>query len=231
VETCEKEPSVVTVPFFCASGCACYKKHKSASFFEEMNYNHTKSMQTKIIEELYLLVATAFRLESKAFDYELWMDQIRSMIMITRELSQKYGADEEIVIIATLLHHFTALKGFTGKAENSLSPKEGADSLLSHLGYPDDRILKVKNCFGNKSMKMDRAEASIEEVLMADAKAFAHIQALASLFHDIYANIGDGLDEELTRIRGKLQRDWSNVSAQGKKVYKEKYEKILNAIR
>lgn len=188
-------------------------------------------MQTHVIEELYLLVATAFRLESKAFDYELWMDQIHSMIMITRELAQKYGADEEIVIIATLLHHFSALKGFAGKAESSLTPTEGADALLSRLGYPEDRIQRVKNCFGDKSVKKDHTEASVEEILMVDAKAFAHIQALASLFHDIYENMGDGLDEGLTRIRGKLQRDWRNVSAQGKEVYKEKYEKIVNAIR
>ena len=187
-------------------------------------------MQTKIIEELYLLVAASFRLESKAFDYELWMDQIHSMIMITSELAQKYGADEEIVIIATLLHHFSALSAFAGSAESSLGPEEGADALLSRLGYPADRIQSVKRCFSRKSPNKDPTEASAEELLMADAKAFAHIQALASLFHDIYKNIGEGLDRGSARIKGKLLREWNDVSAQGKKVYKEKYEKIVNAI-
>lgn len=178
-----------------------------------------------------MLVAASFRLESKAFDYELWVDQIHSMITITRDLAKKYGADEEIVIIATLLHHFSVLSEYAGSAESSMNPEEGAEALLLRLGYPEDRIQRVSRCFSPKSPNKDQAKASAEELLMADAKAFAHIQALASLFHDIYETIGDGVDEGLARIRYKLERDWRAVSAQGKEVYKERYEKIVNAFR
>lgn len=187
-------------------------------------------MQIQIIEELYLLVATAFRLESKAFDYELWADKINAMIAITCNLAQKYGADEEIVIIATLLHHFSALME-RDKNDGSTDAGEAMETLLSRLGYPKDRIRLVKNCLAYQNERDDHSKPSAEQTLMADAYAFSHIQALASLFHEVYENIDVMLEAGVERIKRKLQRDWRELSEQGKIIYKEKYERILNAFR
>lgn len=187
-------------------------------------------MNTKIIEELQLLVAAAFRLESKAFSDDFWQEQIDSMIKITRDLSREYGADEEIVLIATLLHHFSALKGPETTMGGGASFEDGAEALLSRLGYPEERIQIVKSCFAPYRKNNNSPATSAEITLMADAKAFAHIQALASLFLTVYKHMGLGQNPESERINRKLRQDWDRVSEIGKKVYKEKYEKIVHAI-
>jgi hypothetical protein len=188
-------------------------------------------MQVQIVEELYLLVATAFRLESKAFDYELWTDHIKSMIMMTSYLARRYGADEEIVVVAVLLHHLSFIKLEKNQKEHHSNRTEETETLLSHFGYPADRIERVKKCILNQRGSEKSMNPSIEEAFMADTQALAHIRALASLFHEVYERMDVDIDHGVSRIRGKLQQDWENVSSKGKRFFMEQYETILNRLQ
>lgn len=187
-------------------------------------------MDQTLIRDLSALVEDACKSDTNVFGYGIWSHHIKPMIPIARSLAAEYHADEEIVVIATLLHDLAAIQDSSKRKEHHVYGAELAGAILAERHYPPDRIEKVQKCILNHRGSVNNRKTSIEEVCVADADAMAHIQELGSLFYVAYREMNMGIDEGVAWIKGKIQRDWNKMSESGRAKFQSRYEEILRVL-
>jgi uncharacterized protein len=188
-------------------------------------------MNQELIRELSQIVETACKSKNNKFGYGIWSHHIKPMIEISRILSKKYNADEEIVLIATLLHDLAGISDSTHIEEHHIYGAIDAERILNKYEFPTNRIEMVKKCIINHRGSINNKKETIEEICVADADAISHIEEIASLFYVVYVEKNMGIDEGSTWIKAKISRDWNKMSEKSKKLYKDKYETILSIVK
>jgi len=152
------------------------------------------------------------------------------MVSIAQELAKDYKAEEEIVIIASLLHDLAGIEDQNKKKEHHVYGAERAGELLKRYGYEQNKINKVKKCIYNHRGSINNPKGTIEEICVADADAIAHIQEIGSLFYVAYVKMEMGIDEGSNWIISKIERDWNKMSIKGQNNFKGKFEEIKRVI-
>jgi uncharacterized protein len=153
------------------------------------------------------------------------------MIQIGIELATDYHADEEIVVIAILLHDLAAIKDGSKRRDHHIFGAEEAQIYLVEQNYPADKIDLVKKCILNHRGSINNPKGTIEEICVADADGIAHIQEIGSLFYVAYKEMNMSIDDGVEWIKGKIQRDWNKMSEKGKSRFKRKYDEIMGILR
>ncbi|MGB4572878.1 MAG: HD domain-containing protein [Rectinemataceae bacterium] len=187
-------------------------------------------MNETLINNLYTLVETACKSEKNVFGYGIWSHHIKPMVGIAKGLANEYGADEEIVVIASLLHDLAGIKDESKRKEHHFYGAEEADGILSDYGYKKEKIEKVKKCIYNHRGSVNNKKGSMEELCVADADAIAHIQEIGSLFYVAYKEMDMDIDQGTGWIKEKIEKDWRKMSKNGKTKFKQRYEEILRVI-
>jgi HD superfamily phosphodiesterase len=67
-------------------------------------------MNSKLINNLYNIAENACKAKSNKYGYGIWSHHIKPMVSIAQKLAKEFGADEEIVTIATLLHDLAGIQ-------------------------------------------------------------------------------------------------------------------------
>lgn len=62
---------------------------------------------------------------------------------------------------------------------------------------------------------------------MADADAISHFDSVPSLLYLAYVQKEMGMEEGKTFVKDKLTRSFQKLSAEGKKHYRDKFEKVM----
>ena len=187
-------------------------------------------MNEEIVRDLYNMVEEACRSEHNVFGYGIWSHHIKPMVEIAQRLATEYGADREIVTIAALLHDLAGIEDREKRKQHHIHGAERAEVILGGYGYPQNRIEMVKKCILNHRGSVNNAKESREEICIADADAMAHMQALGSLFFVAYRENDLGIDEGTDWVKGKIERDWKKMSAQGQEAFKKRYEAIMETL-
>ena len=183
-------------------------------------------MNTELIDKLYKIVEDACKAETNAFGYGIWSHHVHPMIPIAQKLAQKFGADEEIVIIATLLHDLAGIQNSKNKAEHHLIGAIRAEEILQAYQYPAEKIQAVQHCIKNHRGSVNNHKSTIEEICVADADAIVHMTELASLFYAAYKELDMNIDDGKLWMKEKIQRDWEKMSEQSKVLFEYKYRAI-----
>jgi len=188
-------------------------------------------MDNILIEKLTDLVENACKSKNNKYGYGIWSHHIKPMIKISAKLASIHNAEEEIVIIATLLHDLAGIRDDSKTKDHHIYGAIEAEEILRGYNYPDDKIEKVKKCILNHRGSVNNFKDSVEEICVADADAMTHIEEIGSLFYLVYKELDMGIDEGIQYIKGKLNRDWNKMSDKSKEIFKYKYEKVIDIIK
>lgn len=187
-------------------------------------------MNNILIEELTELVENACKSKSNKYGYGIWSHHIKPMLKISTKLADLYNAEEEIVIIATLLHDLAGIRDDSKTKDHHIYGAIEAEEILRKYNYPEVGIEKVKKCILNHRGSINNIKDSVEEICVADADAMAHIEQIGSLFYLVYKELNMELDEGIQYINGKINRDWNKMSEKSKELFKYKYERVIGVI-
>ena len=188
-------------------------------------------MNTELIDTLYKIVEDACKETSNAFGYGIWSHHIHPMVPIAQKLAQQFGADEEIVIIATLLHDLAGIQNANDKTDHHIIGAKRAEEILHTYNYPAERITAVQHCIQNHRGSVNNHKSTIEEICVADADVIVHMTELASLFYAAYKEQDMNIDDGKIWMKEKIQRDWEKMSDHSKVLFKHKYRAILEVLR
>jgi uncharacterized protein len=152
------------------------------------------------------------------------------MVKFAKQLAKEYKADAEVVELAGWLHDMGSI--IYGRENHHLTSAKIADKKLKELGYPEEKIERVKECIfshrGSQSIKPKTIEAQI----LIEADTLSAFNDLAGLFQCAYVY------EKLTRedarrsVRNKLQNKWKQLRfKKSKEIIKPKYEAAMLLLR
>ena len=183
-----------------------------------------------LIQEVAHIVERACAAPTNVFGYGIWTHHIREVVRLGRELSAEFGADEEVVTLAALLHDYASVKDERLYAEHHVHGPLEAEHLLTSLDYPARKIDAVKRCVAEHRGSVGGERTTPEARCLASADALAHIDNVASLLYFAYVHKRLGIDEGAMWVREKLMRSWEKLEPDMRERSKERYEGALKTL-
>jgi uncharacterized protein len=154
---------------------------------------------------------------------EDWTFHISLVVKHAKHLAKTEGADMEVVELSALLHDLGRLK-FGGK-DHELTGEKEAGKVLNGLGYPKPLIEKVKHCVKVHRADKDYKAETKEALIIRDADAIAHFDAIPLLIKvGLEKGKGD-LKEAVRWVHEKIERDYNNKMhfPESKRLVEDKY--------
>ncbi len=145
-------------------------------------------------------------------------------------LAEKYGADKEIVMIAAWLHDIASITDYSLYELHHIYGAEMAHSILKRYGYDDKKIALVQECIRNHRGSIRSEKSSLEEFCVADADAISHFDSVPSLLYLAYVQKSMGIEQGKTFVKDKLTRSFQKLSAESKKLYQDKFDKVMEVL-
>lgn len=186
--------------------------------------------QPNLIHHIEKIVEQACAAESNAFGYGIWTHHITQVVKCGHELAPLFGADTEIVEISALLHDYAGIKDYNLYKEHHHHGPIEAETILSQLGYPADRIEAVKHSIAAHRASVPSERRTPEAECLANADAMTHIQHVPSLMHLVFVQYGMGIDEGTSWVRGKLTRSWNKLHPNVQAIVQADYEAALRVL-
>lgn len=162
--------------------------------------------------------------------YDYWNDHIKRVVYHSTALAEKCGADAEITLLGALLHDISMPAEYGDRSEHHIYSAQMADDLLSALGYPRDRLERVKSCVLNHPGRNRHLRTSIEEACIADADALAHFDRIPSLFSLAYSILHMGLEEGRQYVKDRLEGDFQGLSGPAREMHGQRIRAIMDAL-
>ena len=182
---------------------------------------------TDTVQEVERLVERACAAPTNVFGYGIWTHHIREVVRLGKDLSAEFGADEEVVELAALLHDYASVKDERLYAEHHVHGPLEAETLLTSLGYPGEKIAAVKRCVAEHRGSVQGERTTPEARCLASADALAHIQNAPSLLFFVYVHKRLNIDEGATWVREKLTRSWEKLEPEVRERASAPYEAAL----
>ena len=145
-------------------------------------------------------------------------------------LADSYGADKEVVIIASWLHDIASITDYNLYEDHHTHGAEMAEKILQGFKYDPDKIKLVQQCIRNHRGSVLNSKMTLEELCVADADAISHFDNVPSLLYLAYVNKKMGIDEGREFVSNKLRRSFEKLSAKSKLLYKIKFEQVMSIL-
>ena len=145
-------------------------------------------------------------------------------------LAEKYGADKEIVMIAAWLHDIASITDYSLYELHHIHGAEMAHAILKEFDYDDKKISLVQECIKNHRGSVNLERNSLEELCVADADAISHFDSVPSLLYLAYVQKGMEIEEGIEFVKDKLTRSFQKLSAESRKYYQNKFEKVMEVL-
>lgn len=155
---------------------------------------------------------------------------IEAVVKNARILAKKYGADEEVVIIAAWLHDIASITDYNLYEMHHIHSAEIAEELLKEFNYDEKKINLVKNCIINHRGSVESKKITIEEKCVADADAISHFDNIPSLLYLAYVKKNMEIEEGKEFVKNKLERSYKKLSEESKIHYFQKYKNVMEIL-
>ncbi len=185
---------------------------------------------THVLDTIHSEVEQACAAPTNAFGYGIWTHHIVWVVRLGRELSERLGADAEIVELAALLHDYAGIKDLQLEPEHHLHSAAEARRLLTALEYPSERAEKVAACIVTHRASQGLVPETLEARCLASADAVAHIAQVPSLLHLAYVRKGLSVDEGAAWVSAKLVRSYGKLCPEAKVLLDEHYSVALKVL-
>ena len=177
-----------------------------------------------IERKMYDEVKRRCELPSNIYGIGAWDHHIKLVYEIAKKNAKEYGANEEIVSIAALLHDIASVTDESYKEEHHIIGAKIAEELLLKENYPKEKIELIKKCILNHRGSILRDKTTPEEICIADSDAMAHFYSIPSLLSMVYKEKGLSIDEGAKFVLNKLDRSYNKMSDRGQKLVLKQYE-------
>ena len=184
-----------------------------------------------IEKRIYEEVKTRCELPSNVYGIGAWDHHIKIVYELARKYANEYGADEEIVALAALLHDIASVTDVSYTEEHHIIGAQIADELLSKEDYSKDKIELIKKCILNHRGSKLVEKTTAEEICLADSDAMAHFYSIPSLLSMVYREKGLSIDEGSKFVLDKLGRSYNKMSDKGKQLVKKQYDSAKDVLR
>lgn len=184
-----------------------------------------RSIENKIYEEVKRRCLSA----NNSYGIGAWDHHIKLVYELAKNNAKSYGADEEVVAIAALLHDIASVTNKDFTEEHHIIGATIAEELLVKEKYPKEKIELIQKCIFNHRGSKLMDKNTPEEICIADADAMAHFYSVPSLLRMVYVEKGLSIDDGAEFVANKLERSFVKLSDKGKELIKPHYEaaKIL----
>ena len=178
-------------------------------------------MRNDIIEYLHKEVYQRCKQPTNKFGMGCYY-HIESVAKNAELLAEKYGADKEVVIIASWLHDIASITDYSMYEEHHVYGAKIAEDILNELNYEDEKMELVQKCVFNHRGSVNLEKLSKEELCVADADAISHFA---------YVERKMNIEEGVQFVKAKLERSYNKLSDESKFFYKEKYERVMAVLQ
>ncbi len=182
-----------------------------------------------VINEIYNEVKRRCLLPSNAYGIGAWDHHIELVYKIATEINNEYGANYDIVALASLLHDVASITDKSYTEEHHIIGAQIAQELLAPYHLAKEDVELIKKCILNHRGSRLVQKTTPEEVCIADADAMAHFYSVPSLLRMVYVEKNMSIDEGAEFVYNKLQRSYNKLSHKGKEIILPNYQaaKIL----
>ncbi|MGD0753842.1 MAG: HD domain-containing protein [Bacteroidales bacterium] len=139
------------------------------------------------------------------------------------QLSRLLTADNEIVCISAYLHDVSAILDFKTLATHNINSSEIAESFLMKIGYPDDKVVRIKQCIMNHTTPIRIGERAIEDVVLSNADAISQIINPAFWLYFVFKIRNMGFEDGKLWYLNKINTNWNLLIDPAKKLIEDKY--------
>ena len=183
----------------------------------------------EIIEIIYKEVKRRCLLPTNAYGIGAWNHHIKLVYEIAIDIYKQYGAEYDIVALASLLHDIASVTNKDYTEEHHIIGANIAEELLKQYNLPNNKIKLIKLCILNHRGSRLKEKTTPEEVCIADADAMAHFYSIPSLLRMVYVEKEMAIDDGAEFVYNKLERSYNKLSNRGKEIITPHYEaaKIL----
>ncbi len=185
----------------------------------------------EIINEIYEEVKRRCSLPSNFYGVGAWDHHIEIVYQIAKINAKLYGANQDIVSLAALLHDIASVTNKDYTEEHHLIGAEIAEELLQKYNLTQEQITLIKKCILNHRGSRLMKKNSPEEICLADADAMAHFYSIPSLLEMVYVEKKLSIDEGAEFVLNKLKRSYNKLSPQGKKIVSSRYKAALLVLK
>lgn len=186
-------------------------------------------MRTDILDYLQTEVYTRCKQPTNQFGMGCYY-HIEAVVKNSELLSEQYGADKEVVMIAAWLHDIASVTDYSLYEMHHIYGAEMAGEILTKMNYDKEKRSLVQQCIKNHRGSVQTEKSTIEELCVADADAISHFDNVPSLLYLAYVTRGMDIDQGKTFVRGKLERSFQKLSTQSRAYYQEKYRQVISIL-
>jgi len=184
-----------------------------------------------IEEVIYKEIKKRCELSSNVYGIGAWDHHIKVVYELAKKYANEYGANQEIVSLAALLHDIASVTDASYTEEHHVIGSKIAEELLLKEDYPPEKIDLIKKCILNHRGSRLVDKTSSEEVCIADCDAMAHFYSIPSLLSMVYREKKLSIDEGSKFVIDKLDRSYNKMSDKGKQLVKIQYESAKNILK
>jgi len=174
-----------------------------------------------IIEKVREFVESECKKPTSHYGEEIYPCHFIPVVHYSKLLAKKIGADEEIVELASWLHDIGSV--MRGRKDHHITGSEIAEAKLRELGYPEERIEKVKKCILSHRGSQNVQRLTKEEQVLADADALSAFDNISGLFKAAIFHEGFNQVQARSEVRRKLLNSWQKISPEAKRLIEHKY--------
>ncbi len=158
------------------------------------------------------LVGNTYTSSKEDFTQWMWQNHLQFVAKKTEELSQQFGANEDLAVAGAWLHDFGDAFVHRHSAEYEKISELEAIKVLKESGYSEKETQEIlRIIIEPHSCKDGNSPQTIEGKVLATADALAH------LITDFYIQVtwkhlpeGKSYEEFIDWVNEKLQRDFNN---------------------
>ena len=216
----EMNTHTFTVNFVRMRAKSCGELTAEIQIYSHVLVCSKRKVMIKHIEEI---VEDACGKKTNVFGYGIWSHHIVFVKKYGGFLAEKYGADNEVVEIAALLHDYAGIKDYSLAKNHHLHSASEAEKLLKSLGYPEEKISAIKDCIMTHRASVSIKRKSVEAICLASADAMAHIDQIPSLLYLAFVQHKMSIDEGIAWVTEKLERSWKKLCPFAKEIIEGKY--------
>lgn len=183
-------------------------------------------MENNIIEEVRKFVEEECKKPSSLYGYDPYVFHFKPVVEIARKLAERLNADLEIVEIAAWLHDIGSI--LKGRIDHHITGAQIAEEKLKKLGYPSERIEKVKYCILSHRGSKGIIQETLEAKIIAQADAIDSFNRLSGLFEAAYVYEKLSREEARVSVKNKLENKWNQITLiEARELIKPKYDAAM----
>lgn len=160
---------------------------------------------------------------------QTWNYHLLPVINNACVLAEKYGADRDVVEVASIFHDYADLLDFANRDNHHILGAELAEGILLQDNFPQEFIDRVKLCIKNHRASVVKEKFSIEEICVADADAMSHLDSVVELIC-WRAYLGEDIETSNAFVKNKIMKSYAKMSKETQELMKDKYDCIMKVL-